>query len=246
MSFTETLKNLLIPRKTQDPVAQPNYGTDMRAIENWVSGDLMGFLNDLVAFVNDISPSGGGYESLTGPGETTTPGALTQAGNFTIDGNAGVTGTFAVGGNASFSSTTTVDFLTIDNSVSAAVGGSASFNIAYGDTFLILSGGSELAEIGVSNGATNFARAKFQESPNGLTIETGGSLQDIDVSSAGSVNIGASDNVSLAAATAVQIQTDASAKLGFFGATPITPPSHTGITTVAQLVTVLQDYGLLS
>jgi hypothetical protein len=29
-------------------------------------------------------PSGGGYKSLTGPGQTATPGALTQAGLFTI------------------------------------------------------------------------------------------------------------------------------------------------------------------
>ena len=37
---------------------------------------------------NLVSPSGSGYASLTGAGETTTPGALTQAGPFTVNGTA--------------------------------------------------------------------------------------------------------------------------------------------------------------
>ncbi len=48
------------------------------------------YINNLVA------PTGsGGYESLTGPGETETPGALTQAGQFTVNaddpGSGGIT-----------------------------------------------------------------------------------------------------------------------------------------------------------
>lgn len=53
-----------------------------------------------------VSPGGsavGGYASLTGPGETVTPGALTQAGNFTVNGTStiylhiGPTGTGTLG-----------------------------------------------------------------------------------------------------------------------------------------------------
>jgi len=39
---------------------------------------------------------------------------------------------------------------------------------------------------------------------------------------------------------------NASGTVGFFGATPVVQQSSTGITTVAQVVTVLQAYGLLT
>jgi hypothetical protein len=46
--------------------------------------------SDGIGVVEVAASSGsGGYDSLTGPGETTTPGALTQAGGFTVDDSAG-------------------------------------------------------------------------------------------------------------------------------------------------------------
>lgn len=68
---------LFIPRKTQKPVQQPDYGVDMRAIEAWAIA--------LVNYVDSIAGGGSAYASLTGPGQTVTPGALTQAGPFTVD-----------------------------------------------------------------------------------------------------------------------------------------------------------------
>src|SRR5580692_10705281 len=65
-------KVLLIPRKgtrlPSAPVSQDDHDTNMRAIETWAKN------------------VGGTYASLTGPGETTTPGALTQEGDFTVNG----------------------------------------------------------------------------------------------------------------------------------------------------------------
>jgi hypothetical protein len=79
------IKNLLIPRKNQDPVKQPDYSRDMRAIEVWAQQ------------LTDV----GFYASLTGPGETVTPGRLTQQGDFEVNGS----GTFLglVGNTASMS-----------------------------------------------------------------------------------------------------------------------------------------------
>lgn len=63
---------LFIPRKA-DPGAptSESYGTDMRAIETAFNA-----LPD--------QESAGAYASLTGPGETTTPGDLTQLGAFGV------------------------------------------------------------------------------------------------------------------------------------------------------------------
>lgn len=64
-------KTLKIPNKAKtnpsNAVSTVDYGTDMRTIENWANNQ-----------------PGGGYASLTGPGETTSPGALTQIGDFIV------------------------------------------------------------------------------------------------------------------------------------------------------------------
>jgi len=64
------LRQLLIPKKDSNKQAQPEYGIDMRAIEQWAK-QLEGI---------------GFYASLTGPGETTTPGGLVQRGYFFVSG----------------------------------------------------------------------------------------------------------------------------------------------------------------
>lgn len=70
-------KKLVIPRKNQmDQAAQ----AAMLAIEQWCN--------------NLSAPAAGSsfYTSLTGPGETVTPGDLTQAGGFTVNDNASAMG----------------------------------------------------------------------------------------------------------------------------------------------------------
>jgi hypothetical protein len=42
-----------------------------------------------IVTINATGSGGGGYASLTGPGETTTPGDLTQAGGFTVNDSLG-------------------------------------------------------------------------------------------------------------------------------------------------------------
>ncbi len=64
MTMLNNLKTLLIPRKGSNKV--DDLDTNWRAIERWAQ------------------KVGGFYASLTGPGETTTPGALTQEGGFTV------------------------------------------------------------------------------------------------------------------------------------------------------------------
>lgn len=78
---------LVIPYKDR---MDPQMRTAMLAIEKYV--------NNLIA----PSSGGGTYASLTGPGQTVTPGKLTQLGDFTVSDN-GTTGTgisFSTGSTA--------------------------------------------------------------------------------------------------------------------------------------------------
>ena len=95
---------LFIPNKAQvGYITQPGYGADMRTIETWAN-NVAGTVREITSNdhsvtvtngsgpVTDLSASGGsgGYKSLTGPGETTTPGKLTQDGPFIVN-DSGVT-----------------------------------------------------------------------------------------------------------------------------------------------------------
>lgn len=100
-------KNLLIPNKGAQS-AHPGYATDMRSIEQWASGlptPSGGTITDItstdgsVVITNPTGPvvdlsvtSPGGYLSLTGAGQTATPGDLTQLGGFTVTETSGTTG----------------------------------------------------------------------------------------------------------------------------------------------------------
>jgi hypothetical protein len=247
VSFTETLKNLLIPRKTQKPVQQPDYGTDMRAIENWVSGDLMGFLDDLITYVNGITP-GTGYVSLTGPGETMSPGALTQEGAFTINGTLNVT---AEDGDIN---------LTAE---SGSVGIEASTDITL-----------EINDPG-DNGAISLIAILPDSRTAALVLDYLGNLtsedsilNDIQLFGAGNVGlvgavgcgitcngVDANSSISLDEFGGVTVTTGTSGSdgwflvqnqlLGFFSVPPVAQISGSGITTVAELVSALQSYGIL-
>lgn len=70
MTMLNNLKKLLIPRKGS--AQTDDLDTNWRAIERWA---------------NALATSGfTPYASLTGPGETTTPGALAQEGDLTVVG----------------------------------------------------------------------------------------------------------------------------------------------------------------
>lgn len=115
------LPNLFIPQKqtsVTDPTTLP---VNWRAVERWASGIKL--------------PSGGGgaYASLTGPGETTTPGDLHQAGGFFVDDSAG-TGIYFNSTGGGFYWHSTADPTThasggvyIDDTGTGATGGPAGF-----------------------------------------------------------------------------------------------------------------------
>lgn len=79
MAILPNDKTLLIPNKAKTSsagtVKQSDYGTDMRTIEQWAKG-----------------VGGGVYASLTGAGETTSPGELDQNGDFTAISTDGLSG----------------------------------------------------------------------------------------------------------------------------------------------------------
>ena len=70
------LRQLLIPGKNSNKEVQPEYGIDMRAIEQWA-----------IEVAKAIADAGGGYASLTGPGQTMTPGELNQEGDLDLAGS---------------------------------------------------------------------------------------------------------------------------------------------------------------
>lgn len=97
------IRDLFIPRKTNGNAPQPDYGTDMRAIESWAkevnnqlaAGGGIQQLTSTDGTVTITNPTGpttdlhvsltsGGYASLTGAGQATTPGELYQEGQFNI------------------------------------------------------------------------------------------------------------------------------------------------------------------
>lgn len=157
-------QKLVIPGKNNmDPVM----ATAMLAIEQ--------FINNLVA---PESGSGGAYASLTGPGETTTPGALTQAGPFTItntDVTFGVNITSAStpivvsAGSSSPGASFTLD-ATGDVTLTGTNGGS-SLTLIEGDDVQIESLAGGVNVIAPSSGGITFRGGEIQFRPS-----TGGLL----------------------------------------------------------------------
>lgn len=204
------VKDLLIPRKSSNKPT--DLDTDWRAIEIWAK--------------QVVANLGGFYASLTGPGETTTPGALTQQGGFDVQG--GATGAITL------TSGTLVDIS----------GGS--------------SDGSGVDISGVGPLGTNTSPVTISSAANGnvtitsaqakVILQTTNSPSSITLNGAalggGSIDIDATNYISLQGAQ-LDIGGGSSA-IGFFGATPVTLQSSIGVTTVAQVVTILKNYGLLS
>jgi hypothetical protein len=247
--FTK-VKNLFIPNKAMTDIKQPGYGTDMRAIEQWAM-DLMnnvGAIQEIVGaggvtitdpFGPVVTVTGGGggtfYASLTGAGETTSPGDLTQAGGLTV--NAG-------GSNISLNTGAgLINATTSAGSITLAFAGSAGIALA-----------SNIATIGVNAINTTWTNTQIQT--EGPVNSFGNNVTETFYNPAANRSrwiIGV-DNL-LFPVIRVDAFGGVSVLLGFFGANPIgqpgaiTPP--TGGATVdtqarAAIVSILNLLGQAS
>lgn len=246
MAILASIKNLIISHKAdgrpEDPVPFKDYGDDMRFLEIWAKQPIQ----QLVAGSNitltpssgvatdakgngpnpiTIAASGGGfvpYASLTGPGESTTPGALTQAGAFTV--NAGTA-------NISFNTTSGITSLDANG---GTVGTHVNMSIA-----------SNAWGVTGTAGGTPYITVNHNQI--GLGVETPfPGLKTIDQLLDASVATPTWTIVANGTHTVIEVDAPGFGRLGFFGGGPVLQQAGAGITTVAQLVTVLQNYGLLS
>lgn len=244
---------LFIPNKAMSPVTQPGYGTDMRTLETFLNSFETGTITEItssdgsVVIIDSTGPvvdlsvtASGGYASLTGPGETTSPGALTQDGAFTIDG-----------------ATTVNDPFTVDDSTTGGVSIKTDGTALIGHglvagTFSGLSATSTLCEIGIASFATSFIQISNGDvgiSANGSTITV---LHTTGIEIVGTTDIQGNleihDVLGSSAASFEPNTTGGvnSSEIGFYGVSPVARQSGAAITTVAQLVTALQNLGLLS
>lgn len=245
MSLVSSLKNLLIPRKSSSDTV--DLDTDWRAIEIWSK--------QVVAAIKSITP-GGFYASLTGPGETIPTGSLTQTGGFTVNDNTmtgiqlltnggGVAIKDTGGGGMVIDSNGGLQMATAGSGIqvtdSSVFGISLSNNVVNGNVDISVGPG---AATGISmqssagggmqivTGSAQTLGISLQANGNNpITLEAAGTGTITLFTSHGHIKIGASptaDNV------------------GFFGSSGSTQQSSAGVTTVAQIVTILQNYGLLS
>lgn len=227
---------LLIPRKGS--AQTEDLDTNWRAIERWAQN--VGGIIEIVAGANvtvtdgfgpvvtiAASGGGGGYASLTGPGQTVTPGALTQAGPFTVDGDFGVSDsptTFAVttsgiAGNTSGGSRL-ISFIAGNGNVACGVGFGAALGITGG------SGNGATVEA-LNNGSINISSTNGQP-----------------------VTIVASHDLLLSSAnTGTIVGSALGDSVGFFGISGTTRPfingSRGGNAALAALLTALDAMGLI-
>jgi hypothetical protein len=247
--LSSTAKRLFLPKKggnPEHPATKGDMDTNSRALENYINNG--GVVNRIIAGTNiTISPtsgtgvvtisasgSGGGYASLTGAGETTTPGDLTQAGGFTVDDNAGDGISLTSGGSSDDG-----DIEIRAESHSTTPGGVVNISAANGATQLSMNGGTSPAIELISNGLgsdpfgevqlnNSFARLLFGESGVEYEIIMGGG--------AISINIGG--------VPVFQAESGFSNAIGFYNETPITKQSTPS--TLTDVITILQNLGLCS
>lgn len=197
MALRTKIKDLFVPRKTQDPVGQPGYGTDMRAIEMWAQ-QVLAYINangiveitstgGTVTITNPFGPvtnleaSGGGGGGITD--------ITSSAGTISITNPAGPTTNLEVAnvpflpysdgndntgyGNHVFPGLTSG----IENTAfgrSAAAGTSGNSNIAVGYFASAGTTGSENVAIGAGAGAGTSGGNNTQIGYNaGQNITTG-------------------------------------------------------------------------
>lgn len=163
---------------------------------------------------------GGGYKSLTGAGETTTPGDLTQAGGFTVDdvNGDGIMLTSAdsdslellVGTDGTFGPGVFM------NEAGQAAGINLLENLGWGVN--LTTAGTTPAKIALTAGNNS-----------GLTL-SGSASSESTLDDGGSVGL--------------LILTETGHKLGFYGAAPVAQPAAP--TTLAEVIAALQALGLVA
>lgn len=253
MPIAPNHQKLIIANKNYKGVNDP-YARDMRAIEMWANE---GIVRKLIAGTNvtltpssgvdagtgiEISATGGGgttYASLTGPGETVTPGLLNQAGPFSVIDPSG--GGHTAAGNA-------IELL---DQTSAGYGidiASTHGNSAVGGLSALLSSTSSLGTASVVAGGGG--SAGIVASLHNNSVEALGSGQ-ITINSANfqDVTVGSFGMFTTNTGNGSQIETSTSGLVGFMGATPIgrqfITGSRGGNAALAHLLAALASFGLI-
>lgn len=260
MSLRTKIKQLLIPRKNAAvdqgvpvPVMGDNYAIDQRTIEIWAM-QVLDYLNNngileitstggSVTITDPFGPvtnleatggGGGGYLSLTGPGQFATPGNLVQAGGFEIDtlGNGfpidlndnagnGITGT-STGGNVHFTATGVGTVL-----LTAGPSGGTSTVLSVENT------GFQVQTIG---GPSN-PLLEVHNTSAGLFTTAGDIAATVTTSAGSTFQVTNSGHLLFQANTGGTV-----GQIGFFAASPVPQASHP--TTLGDVITILTDLGL--
>lgn len=156
--------------------------------EDWTRGlelvtDDMSDFPDWTVAAQVTGGSAGGYASLTGPGQTTTPGLLDQAGGFDITSGDNLFSLDAPGGGSgnlvatvTNSATITAPGFTLDTNVAILTTSLAGVELTTDPGFdFIVNGMSSTEEIGVSygiggSGVTTSPGITFEDAGTGTTI----------------------------------------------------------------------------
>ena len=149
----------------------PDWEKVVTVVPSFVAGDDVPDWEKVVIGPGN-TPIGGGYLSLTGPGETQTPGDLTQAGGFTVDDSVGHGITFQ---SAAIIQSVAEDGFTVsDNSSNGIVfteRGSVGIVLVDGGSYTPTTNGIFLLEQG--NGPIILQTAGFTSAP-GIQLENDG------------------------------------------------------------------------
>jgi hypothetical protein len=211
-------------------------------------GSLTSDYPDWTQAVIDTGGGGGGvYASLTGAGETVTPGDLTQAGGLDVNDTAGTTGINLVG-------TSTAGAITIENSSSAGI--TIETTGATTDGVLIQNGSG-------SSGDQGGVLIQNLAPTGNISLGFGVSLQDLHANgvfvTGTQVYITSTSNAVVidSVSSGVSIGTNAGFgtahngnNIGFFGHTPGVKPTVSGLkagnAALGSLLTALSGLGLIT
>lgn len=228
---------LFIPNKSMSDVSQPGYRTDMQTIETFINHFETGTIVEIISSdgsvsITDptgptvdlsVSGGGGGYDSLTGPGETSPTGKLTQSGELEVlllltadDGI--ITGT---GATNTLKGTTVIE------------NGPITISNTSGGNFIDITTAGSTGQITISAGS------------GGLDLS---SQQDVSITAGGAGHtaaIGGADTTSVSSTAngEVHIQPSSTGKLSFYGQFPAVVQAAAP-TTLGQVITLLTNLGL--
>ena len=203
----------------------------------------------------DQATGSGGYASLTGPGQSTTPGDLTQAGGFTVNDSVGDGITLNTAGfliaasvetdasaSGSYYVTATTAIVLTCGSASIAVGSAGTQSVIGGAVTVddTLGGGFLYSAGGTIGGAT------FNCGSSGFTVTTTGTGSvNISTSNSGQIFLTSFGGVLISGAGGYGVQVGTGGdKVGFFGTIPTTQPASGG--TLAGVIAGLVALGLFS